>query len=285
MNLTAEVQSAPADADITYQWTIPGTVAHDWIHDNQESFDWPLGDAQKTLQSINFAWIDGGSSRQVSVAVMVNGVTIPSVTATFDVTKPDYGLTIAKGDGIRIFFNSDGTVGNVQDGDNNIPGVSMSMTDVPESDQANCNIWQIVTGSVIRMNTTSGWVHGSMTGDEYTLDTSDPYGLNYSPTSAQDSPAILGFSTAATSEIYDASSFSDFLMYKPPGAEHTSSIWVPLSTANWNWAADVVKLGTDWTLASSTLPSNATGSSTTSYPGGLGWFENIANDTLVNGYE
>ncbi len=308
-----------------YQWSILGNVVRDWTHDASGSFVWPIGNSQLTSSSLSFAWLDGGSSRQVSLTAQVNGVTA-SAKSTFSVTKPNYGLSLAPGAPVQILLNDPQSGLCLKCGDNNgvkyvdpttglgIPGITMTMTGVPNSDQAQCQFWQIVTGSTRQIHGVpstaypSGWRHvvyqyvnsagntvTTPAGDAYTLDTNDPYGKGrytgtvtgntYTyPDKTMDSPAQPMSQTDDQINVSD--SFAHWLMYIPPGTEHTQSIWVPMSTATWSYSGAATKKGTTWAtndLTSSTNPQSATGNSTTSYPGGLGWTKNINGVTFIDG--
>ena len=299
IKLTAEVQHAPANANITYQWLVPGSVIRDWLHiasANSEVIPFPFGEDQKDSQSPQFAWIDGGDHRQVSVTVTVNGVNIPSAVATFNVERPVYTLGITKQQNVEFVQIYPPSVyypyGMYALADGDSMGVKISMVNVPQADQDNYEFLQIVTQTTVKLKSTSLCKQNAMPGGPHTLDTYDPYPKFLPPDATRDAPAIIFNSLYNDVFIHDE--FSDFLMYKPPGAEHTDSIWIPLSTASWKWQAHAIKndgaawLVTDLKTNETITPSNAVGSSTMSYPGGAtssggyGWTENIKNQHLVD---
>ena len=313
VNLLASV--APSDLKLSnYQWSIPGTVVHDWTHtagnpanppnppNSPGSLVWPIGNAQLSSQSLSFAWLDGGSSRQVSLSAQVNGASA-SATSTFNVTKPNYGFSITPGGPVHVIYNTDRGTWDLRDGaywqTSSDVGVQLAMTGVPASDLPNCAFWQMVTSSTVQIHSTptadnpTGWQHAivqdpvnnnvnkAISGSDI-LDTWDPY-LMDTPSTASDTP---GVNMTSLDQANLSDSFADYLMYRPSGTEHTQSIWVPMSTSTWSFSGSATKHGVGWAssdLTSSTNPKAATGSSTTSYPGGRGWAWNIQNVTLVNG--
>jgi hypothetical protein len=235
----------------TKSWSIPGNPIKGYAASSVSAKVTNLSSSDLQQSSVAFYWVDGGSGREVTYTVTVNGQ-IYSGKTTFNVKRPTATLTTTTGSvtisgahGVLAMSFGVPPPGN--------PGItfSASVTE-PSGFSGGSGAWFQVVDSTYRRYQENGGDWYMLSGSKV-CDSLFPYPGGYT---TNDSP-LVGLSVDIQQRCV-CDEYAMHLMYKPTG----TAIWVPLRKVEWYWSGHAVRNGANWNLESSSHSTN---------PGSVDW--------------
>jgi hypothetical protein len=215
-----------------------------------------------TSTSIQFYWVDGADSRQVTFSCKVEGQSY-SAQATFNVKRPTATFASTSGASVALDSACNGFLSLHYGCSAQAFGVRFATTNlvIPSGFSGDTQLVQIVDSTerlLVKINGKKMRQSG-----EGVLDTSFPYGIDWdAPKQPLDPDDVRAKAT---------DSFTMYLVFKP---STPNSIWVPIRKVSWSWSGDGLYNGT--LTASSHSPSQ-TGVDVTVHPQ---WSINVTSLTF-----
>lgn len=237
-------------------WTVGGTTVATWNPGPAP----PAANFSQT--SPTFYWVPTyyytsrmPTSWSVAVSVkatLSNGQTV-NAAANVTVKAPSVSVTPYTSNSITL-YNTGSMVGAAC-GDGGLSTICMQLTPqiAPPSGVSGNYEW-------VQVEDSSGYTYMATNGSQHScnisqplpgLDNSNPY-PNSTNEIFQDSP-LLAPPPTGKQTIAVSKSFSAVLMWQPTTA---NSIWVPLSSTNWNWNGTVALSNGSWVLTGATAPNS-----------------------------
>jgi hypothetical protein len=276
-----QVRTNPLGQAMTnIQWTIPGDRVKNYTQSTGSGVKTDLAAADLQGTSITFFWINGGNNN-VQVTAQVAGTTL-NASATYNVLRPTVDHFTTATSGVNICVSNYITPGTWLAAYQPTPPAKAgnqwdAKVTAPAGGDGQIGLTQLINVNRTR-TTNAGLAQIWSSGGAFVLD--DGLGIQYSGAQAiaasasatlsggaySDSPAtpLTGDLSAKTA----ADSFHLYLMFK---SSEAGSIWVTLSTVNWNWGGQTTRTGAPaantWSPATGTsLASDANGADSTELP-------------------
>ena len=239
-------------------WTVPGTIVGGYAGSTSGSGQ--TSGTKLAQTPTTFYWVDSGSSRTVTVKVVLSSGASGSASATFNVVAPTGSMSATALTSANISIDTScGYLCAHYGPSGSSGGVHFANAYTVPSGYTGTFQW-------VQVGTTSGSRTSSSTGTTQSygpcggVDTTYPYDT-HNPTN--DSP--VNELNSGYKDRRRGDSFTMTLMFQPTSA---SSIFVPIAEVPWSWGFDATSGdgGLTWTFASKTAAGILSPSPTTNFP-------------------